>query len=618
MILIQDSFTGADGLLNGHAPDVHIDLSVWSSAAVAELGGCLISGNAVMGDGYYSPATLTDLGTANIPFDNIEMSIFTGQLSLTLGATVSGGTSYTALETEFVVYGAYWKIIVKYVAGTSTWLLVMHDNVAAEVTADITSSVSSAVTLTIDFSMEDGLQTVSIGGATATTYGAFINAWQGLEQVTLSVGGFAKLESMLVEDASPVSGAVLTAPAATILFSAFSDGSRIYCPSPTMRVVVMPGAGNLPIPIPAPAISATGGGMSELSAPAPTLIVYGGATSTPTAPAPTLYATAHDAFGERAAILTAPTPALSAYAGASAGLVAPSVALSATATCAISGSAELSAPVPTISSEGTVAATAGIALSAPLATLIGYGGAVCSITLTGSATIAATGITGSIGGAAITCPLFELTATGTAQAYGSANLIAPAAQMGSSSVAYLVAPTATLTAIGHAAVTATYEAYAVNLNHQPKPGKEPVDEVTRYTNFPFTHIVRYQNSYFGANSTGLYLLEGTTDYASPTPTAIPWAFKTAMTDFKSQQHKTVASAYFGGRLGAAATVSLHVGEDGPQTYSYATVRTDHAQNYRQVFGKGTKARYYALGASGTGTMELDDIDLDVHNLTRRI
>lgn len=91
-----------------------------------------------------------------------------------------------------------------------------------------------------------------------------------------------------------------------------------------------------------------------------------------------------------------------------------------------------------------------------------------------------------------------------------------------------------------------------------------------------------------------------------------------MTDFKSQQHKTVASAYFGGRLGAAATVDLHVGEDGPQTYSYATVRTDHAQNYRQVFGKGTKARYYALGASGTGTLELDDIDLDVHTLSRRI
>ena len=375
---------------------------------------------------------------------------------------------------------------------------------------------------------------------------------------------------------------------------------------------------NLALSAPAATLSAFGGADLALTAPAPTLSALGGATSTLSAPVPTLYATAHDAFGEEAAILTAPTPTLSAYAGASADLAAPAATLSATATCAISGSAELSAPVSTISSEGIVTATAGLALSAPLATLIGYSGAVCSVTLTGSATIAATGITGSIGGAAVTCPLFELTASATVENRGSAELLAPAAQLGAQVQVYLTAPMATLTAIGHAAVTATYEAYAVNLGHQPKPGKEPIDEVTHYTNFPFTHIVRYQNSYFGANSTGLYLLEGTTDYASPTPTAIPWAFKTAMTDFKSQQHKTVASAYFGGRLGAAATVSLHVAEDGPQTYSYATVRTDHAQNYRQVFGKGTKARYYALGASGTGTMELDDIDLDVHNLTRRI
>lgn len=337
-----------------------------------------------------------------------------------------------------------------------------------------------------------------------------------------------------------------------------------------------------------------------------------------TAPSPIFYATAHDASGDRAAILTAPSPTLSAYAGASAALSAPTSALTAAGTVTIWATAELSAPASLIDATGSVSDMAQAELTAPRPNLIGYSGAVCSITLTGRAAVLATGTTGSIGGAAITCPLFELTASATVENRGSAELLAPSPRMGQSAQAYLIAPMATLTAIGHAVVTATYEAYAVNLNHQPKPGKEPIDEVTHYTNFPFTHIVRYQNSYFGANSTGLYLLEGTTDYASPTPTPIPWAFKTAMTDFKSPQHKTVASAYFGGRLGAAATVSLHVGEDGPQTYSYATVRTDHAQNYRQVFGKGTKARYYALGASGTGTMELDDIDLDVHNLTRRI
>ena len=144
------------------------------------------------------------------------------------------------------------------------------------------------------------------------------------------------------------------------------------------------------------------------------------------------------------------------------------------------------------------------------------------------------------------------------------------------------------------------------------------DEMTRYTNFPFTHIVRFQGSYFGVNSTGLYLLEGTTDHASPTPTAIAWSWKTAMTDFGSPFIKTVVSAYFHGRLGAEATIQLHVGEDGPKTYEYETVRSDTAKNYRQVFGRGIKARYYALGAAGDDTLALDGIEFNTLNTTRRI
>lgn len=249
--------------------------------------------------------------------------------------------------------------------------------------------------------------------------------------------------------------------------------------------------------------------------------------------------------------------------------------------------------------------------------MVGYAGAILSATLNGL-TSTSTATVSNVGNITATLPLLVMEATATAQNVASIEGTLGALFVNRGATLAVTLPPLTMTAIGHAVVAVTYEAYAVNLKHQPKPGKEPNDEVTRYTNFPFTHIVRYKNSYFGANSTGLYLLDGTTDYASPTPTPIPWAFKTAMTDFKSQQHKTVASAYFGGRLGAAATIDLHVGEDGPQTYSYATVRTDHAQNYRQVFGKGTKARYYALGASGTGTLELDDIDLDVHTLSRRI
>ena len=87
-----------------------------------------------------------------------------------------------------------------------------------------------------------------------------------------------------------------------------------------------------------------------------------------------------------------------------------------------------------------------------------------------------------------------------------------------------------LTFIGTAVVAVTYEAYAVNLQH--KGTDSPVDEITRYTNFPFERIVRYQNSYFGVAADGLYLLEGTTDHATPA-TTIPWEFKTHLTDFEN-------------------------------------------------------------------------------------
>lgn len=364
-------------------------------------------------------------------------------------------------------------------------------------------------------------------------------------------------------------------------------------------------------------VSSTSGhpmGNCAVTGPSPTVYGYSAAisaSSSLTGTFPTLYAQGHDSYGEKAAFLTAPSPTLSANGGANGALTAPVPALAATGTVTIWGSATLSAPAATLGATGTVSSMATSTLSAPSPNLIGYSGAVCSVTLTDSPTLLATGTAGSIGGAALTCPLFELTAGATAQNHGSANLLAPSPRMGVMAQAWLIAPGATLTAIGHAVVTATYEAYAVNLNHNDPASH---DEVTRYTNFPFTQIVRYQGSYFGVAADGLYLLEGTTDDGA----VIPWAFKTTMTDFKSPFRKTVVSAYFGGRLGTAATVHLHPGEDGAQAYNYASTQSDHAQNYRQKFGRGLDARYFALGASGTGALELDNIEFNTLNSTRRI
>jgi len=367
----------------------------------------------------------------------------------------------------------------------------------------------------------------------------------------------------------------------------------------------------------APMPSAVGycGATAMVQAPEATALMYFGATANITAPMGTLQATMHDSTGENAANITAPMGTLSAFMGMAAEIEAPMATLSAAATGTNWLKASITAPMGTLSATGTVSGTSQANITAPMGTLIGYAGMVCSITLTGSPTLDAhvtSGgvMTASLTGPMATLPLFEL----TTESFSNANIIAPMGKMGATLQAWIIAPMGTLTAIGTAVVAATYEAYAINLNHADPTAN---DEVTRYTNFPFTQIVRYQGSYFGVAADGLYLLEGTTDYAA-TPTAIPWAFKTATTDFKEPKQKTVAAAYFGGRLGPASTITLYAGEGAGVAYAHSTPRGALAQNYRQVFGKGVKARYYSIGAAGTGTLELDDIEFDIHNLTRRI
>lgn len=391
--------------------------------------------------------------------------------------------------------------------------------------------------------------------------------------------------------------------------------AALTAPSPTL---IARGAGYALLGPRTPVLYGFGGAASNLVGPSPTLAGYSGIAMAFVAPSPTLFAVGVDASGANAAILTAPRQTLSTFGGATAKLTAPLQTLGITGTVTNVGQAALTAPSPTLTTTGTTTALANAALTPPMAKVVGYFGAVASVSITGKATLTASGTTGAVGHATLIAPLFELTATATRQNSGSAILTAPVGRLATTGAAWLVAPGATLTAIGTAVVAVSYEAYALNLKHNPTPGVEPVDELTRYTNYPFDRIVRYKNSYFGMNNTGLYLLEGTTDFATPTPTEVPWSYKTALMDMKSVQLKNVSMAYFGGRMGPAATVSVYVGEASVAPYNYTTPRDATAQNYRQPLGKGLKSRYYAFGASGTGELTLDTLSLDVAVLARKV
>ena len=377
-----------------------------------------------------------------------------------------------------------------------------------------------------------------------------------------------------------------------------------------------PNAGNVAVNMPMPFTTGYGAGIgASIALPSVTALGYSGGSGNALMPSMTVYALGQTSSYNNTLEYTMPLSCVG-YGGANASESLPIMLATATGTGTNWGHADdLACPQFTLAASGTITEVGSADLTIGAFTLIGYSGAVCSVTLNDGYTFAATGTNGSVGSADITLPLFELTATGTQQNYGSADLLMPAIQIVATAQAWLALPGFTLTAIGSATIAATYEAYALNLKHKPRgPGEPDVDEMTRYTNFPFTHVVRYKNSYYGANSTGLYLLEGTTDDGDP----IPYAVETAKTDFKQVAKKTLVSAYFGGSIGPAETITLIAGDTTPLTYDYTTPRGPYVQNYRQVFGRGVKARYYALGVSGSAEFSLDTLDLEVDQLTRRI
>lgn len=351
----------------------------------------------------------------------------------------------------------------------------------------------------------------------------------------------------------------------------------------------------------------------KLTIPMPTLAAYTGPAIIVTMPMVDFNASGHDATGERAIDLTMPMLTLAAYGGTNVAATMPMVKLGASGTVTSMANIAVTLPRISLDASGRVAASANMAMTMPMATVIGYGGSVISVTM-GSITLEATGRAGGLAQVALTMPMFDLVATGTAQSHGAVNLIMPMLQPVNSGAIWMLAPMVQLVASGSAVVIPTYEGYALNLKHNPVPGVEPVDELTHYSNYPFDRIVRYKNSYFGMNSAGLYLLEGTTDNG----TVIPWSYRTHKTDFKSVQLKNVSMAYFGGRMGPAASVYVYVGESSTAPYTYTTPRDATAQNYRQPLGRGLKSRYYAFGASGTGGMTLDSLSINEAILARKV
>ena len=550
----NDLFAGS-GIITGHAPDLSMGSEVWASSGAREID--LVSGYAVGITAGYGNASIGAGGATSygIPGDV--------QITFTL-------TPISALPTSSNYFFLNANVDDAPDPRTITWKHNGTNYVFELSDGSTVSTVVGGFSLGTEYT---GVLTI-VGETTTFTMNGFTVSNDralgydnslGLKRFSLRLPTGWKLNSLTATD------------------------------------VVTAAHGDIALTLPMPILISTGTGRTT-------------ADVSLVCPMPQLSATAHQTLGENAIALVMPTPTLQMFGGASVELTMPKPVLSASATVRGWAQIELTCPMPTLSATGKVADKADIALTMPKPTLSIFGGASVALVLP-MPTMESVGAIGAVGQIELVMPRPRLAVTATAQNHGSIVLVMPMPVPVASARVVLVLSGFTLNATATAVIAATYEAYAINL----KPsGESPVNEVTRYTNFPFTQVIRYKNSYYGVAADGLYLLEGTTDYASPAPTPIRFNWKTAQTDFKIALEKTVVSAYFGGVMGPNDTVTLYAGNKEMNAYKYTTPRGNDIQNHRQKFGRGIKARYFAVGVSGSGPLELDGAEFNLNTLTRRI
>lgn len=314
--------------------------------------------------------------------------------------------------------------------------------------------------------------------------------------------------------------------------------------------------------------------------------------------------------------LTAPKPSVVSQMGAHVVLTAPAAAVQAQGTIRPVIHVDLIAPVAKVEVEASVGTTLYAGLNAPAAIVDAWGGSQIVVVAPAAAVGAHALGFGHAAQLELTAPVPRLNAEGFAPAAGFvAELLAPAGYLAPETVAVMTAPTPRVYALVQPPVVAEFEAYAVNMFTDLQYAKnEGGLEVTRYTNYPFTKIVRFGPHYYGVAADGLYRLEGEDDDGQP----IRWALGTATMDFKTPARKTPVSCTLGGRIGVPVGFTVMTGEAREDSYQYSSTRKDTAQNHRQVFGRGLNSRYYTFLVEGDGPLDLDDMTFELHIKTRSI
>jgi hypothetical protein len=281
----------------------------------------------------------------------------------------------------------------------------------------------------------------------------------------------------------------------------------------------------------------------------------------------------------------------------------------------------MSAPAPTLVASGKISSVgkASIVLSGKVTMNARTGWRSAALTFSGGYSMESSGIQDSSAHARLTSPKLSLLASAITETLAHADLLLPMIYSSAPTTVKLTLPTYQLRFTASGDIALEYEAYSLTLSHAidtPAQSIEMATEaMTRYTRYPFTQIVRFGSSYYGASTDGLYLLEGDTDDGAP----IAWDFELTQNDFGQPNLKRIVSSVIGGRIPPLSNFTLKIGERADETYSYNNAHDTTVQNYRQRFGRGVRARYLSVGmncAQGSD-FEIDSISMEVETLSRK-
>jgi hypothetical protein len=139
--------------------------------------------------------------------------------------------------------------------------------------------------------------------------------------------------------------------------------------------------------------------------------------------------------------------------------------------------------------------------------------------------------------------------------------------------------------------------------------------VTKYAAFPYNSYAKIGDSYYGASSTGLYLLDGETDAGAD----IDWSFRTGQLDNKDPGLKRLPEVVLGLRSIGSIRVNAYYGGQS-MTNTVPEVGAQSLHQHRVVLGKGARSRYFSVELEGIANskIELDSLQVNMTKTTRRL